>query len=139
MAVAKAQIWLAGGGGAAPPLTLLHPGGLCPPDPPKGAPRPWLQRLVALSRPSHLSGAAALPGAELFSRNPIYFEEATCLGQLRCPAQNFFPDMYFFNEITCLGQLRCQGLNFSNEFDFFEELTCLGQLRCLGQNLFSEI
>ena len=42
-----AQIWVAGGGGAAPPRTPLLPGGLRPPDPSKGAPRPLLQRWVS--------------------------------------------------------------------------------------------
>ena len=85
-----AQSWVAGGrrGGCAPPRTPLHSGGLRPPDPPKGAPRPWLQRLVAFSRPSRLSGAAALPGAELcFSEICLFLEGATCLGQLRCPGR----------------------------------------------------
>ena len=43
-------------------------GGLRPPDPPKSAPLPWLQGLVAFSRPSHLSGAvffSALPKKRL--------------------------------------------------------------------------
>ena len=54
-------------GSCAPPYPLLSRG-LRPLDPPKGAPRPWLQRLVAFLRPSHLSGAAALPaGQDFFS------------------------------------------------------------------------
>ena len=35
----------------------------------------------------HLTGAAALPGAELFQEIYVFFEEVTCLGQLRCLGQ----------------------------------------------------
>ena len=38
---------------------------------------------------SHLSRAASLPGAELFPEDRLFFEEATCPGQLRCLGQNF--------------------------------------------------
>ena len=55
--------------GAAPLLS----GGLRPPDPPKAAPRPWLQRLVVFSRQGHLSGAAALPGADFFFDSSVFF------------------------------------------------------------------
>ena len=109
-------------GGCAPRTPLLS-GGLRPPDPPKGAPRPserpWLQRLVAFSRPSRLSGAAALPGADCFSQKSILFEEATCPGQLRCLGQNFWQKIDFFvEEATCPGQLRCLGQNFFSKNDF---------------------
>ena len=57
-------------GGLRPPAPPCFPGGSTPQNPPKGAPRPWLQRLVAFSRPT---GAAALPGAELFLRSPTFF------------------------------------------------------------------
>ena len=71
------KCWLEFGGrgrrGVCAPRTPLLSRGLRPQDPPKGAPRPWLQRLFAFSRPSHLSGAAPLPGAELFLRNPTFF------------------------------------------------------------------
>ena len=74
-------------GGCAPHTPLLS-GGLRPWEPPEGTPHPWLQRLVAFSRPSHLSGAAALPGADFFRESRRFFEEATCPGQLRCLGQN---------------------------------------------------
>ena len=48
-------------GGLRPPTPPCFSGGLRPLDPPKGAPRPWLQRLFAFSRPSHLSGAKMRP------------------------------------------------------------------------------
>ena len=80
-----------GGRGAAPPRTPLLSGGLRPPDPPKGAPRPWLQRLFAFSRPNPLSGA------ELFPRIPTFiFEQATCPGQLRCLGQSSFSKTVLF-------------------------------------------
>ena len=122
---------MAGGRGAAPPRTPLHSRGLRPPDTPKGAPRPRLQRLFALSRPNHLSGA------ELFFKNRIVF----CPGQLRCLGQNFSQkNGLLFEQATCPGQLRCLGQNFfSQKSDFFfEQTTCPGQLRCLGQNFFSK-
>ena len=78
----------------------------------RGGPRPWPQRLFAFSRPSHLSGAAALPGVELFLKNPTFFEQATCPGQLRCLGQNFFSEIRLFEQATCPGQLRCLGQNF---------------------------
>ena len=74
----------------------------------------WMQRLFAFSRPSHSSGAAALPGAELFLRIPTFFlEQATCPGQLRCLGQMCFLRIpTFFEQATCPGQLRCLGQNF---------------------------
>ena len=61
-------------------------------------------------------GAAALPGAELFSEFPLFLEEATCLGQLRCLGQNFFSEIcLLFEDVTCLGQLRCLGRTFSQK------------------------
>ena len=97
-------------GGLRPPAPPYFSGGLRPPDTPKGAPRPWLQRLFAFSRPSHLSGAAALPRADFFLRNPYFLKKPLVWG-----------------------------ITYSQKFVFFEEATCPRQLRCLGQNLFSEI
>ena len=111
-----AQIWGAGGGRAAPPRTPLLSGGLRPLDPPKGAPRPLLQRLFAFSRPSHLSGAATLPGAERFPRNLTFF----------------------LNKPLVPGSFAAWGRTFSQNMTFFEQATCPGQLRCLGQNCFSK-
>ena len=120
------------GGGCAPHAPLLSRG-LCSLDPPKGAPRPWLQRVFAFSRPSHLSGG------ELFLRIPTFFEETACPKQLRCLGQNFFSEMRLVCEqTTCPGQLRCLEQNsFSKSDFFFEQATCPGQRRCLGQNFFS--
>ena len=60
----------------APPHPPCFPGGSAPPDPPKGAPRPWLQRLVALSRPSHLSGGSCAAWGRTFYRNVTFFERS---------------------------------------------------------------
>ena len=49
------------------------------------------------------------------------------------------PGRLFFEAATCPGQLRCLGQNFFSEIHFFEEATCPGLLRCRGQNFFSEI
>ena len=116
-------------GGCAPP----HPPafrGAPPPDPPKGASRPWLQRLFAFSQPNHLSGA------ELFLRNPTFFDETTCPGQLRCLGQNFSQKLDFFlNKPLVPGSFAAWGRTFSQKVTFFfEQATCPGQLRCLGQN-----
>ena len=70
------KLWLTFGGGrrgGCAPRTPLLSGGLRPQDPPKGAPRPWLQRLVDFSRTIDLSGAAALPGADCFLKNLSLF------------------------------------------------------------------
>ena len=118
-------------GGSAPCFS----GGLRPPDPPKGAPRPWLQRLFAFSRPSHLSGAAALPGAELFLKNRALFEQATCPVQLRCQGQNLFPEIRLFSEeATCPGQLRCQGQIFQIS-DCFMDITPTISKHTLSESL----
>ena len=158
------RIWGREAGGATPPALPCFPGGSAPLTPPKGAPRPWLQQLFAFSRPSHLCGTAALPGAELVLRNPtfffneplvpgsftawgrtfsqnMFFEEATCPRQLRCLGQNFFwkTDFVFLNKPLVPGSFAAWGRTFSQKSDLlFEEATCPGQLRCLGQNFFSE-
>ena len=137
-----ARIWDTGGGGAAPSHTPLLPGGLRPPDTPKGAPRPWPQWLFAFSRPSHLSRAAALPGAEPFLRNPTFFLNKPLVWS-SCAAwgRTFFSEIQlFFEQATYPGQLRCLGQNvFQNFYILVEEATCLGQLRCLGQTFYKKI
>ena len=112
-----------------------------------------------------MSGAASLPGAELFFQIGLFFEQATCPGQLRCLGPNCFSKLlfslnkplvpgsfaawgrtvfskndFFVEEATCPGQLRCLGQNFFPKIRLFcEQATCPGQLRCLGQNFFSVI
>ena len=77
------------------------------------------QKLTSLCR-NHLSGAAALLGAELVLRNQPFLEEATCPGQPRCLVQNFFSEIsMFFDEATCPGQLRCLGQDFFSEISLF--------------------
>ena len=85
--------------------------GLRPPDPPKGAPRPWLQRLVA------------------------FLARAACPWQLRCRGQNSLPEILLvFEQATSPGQLRCLEQNFLSEtLILSKETTCPGQLRCQGQ------
>ena len=104
-----------------------------------GAPCPWLQRLFAFSRPSHLSGPAAPQGAELFLRNPTSFEQASCPGQLRCLGQSFSQKSDFFEQATCPGQLRCLGQNFLSNSDLFflHKPLVPGSFVALGQNFFS--
>ena len=43
-----------------------------------------------------MAQAASLLGADLFSQNMCFFEQATCPGQLRCPGQRFFSKYDFF-------------------------------------------
>ena len=43
-----------------------------------------------------MSWAASLPGAERFPECRLFFEEATCPGQLRCLAQSFFQKINVF-------------------------------------------
>ena len=96
----------------------------------------FLRNLSFFGR-SHLSKAAALPGVELFLRNQSFWEEATCLGQLRCLAQTFLRNQYVFEEATCLGQLRCLGQNFfSGICRFLEEATCLAGAELFLRNQF---
>ena len=100
--------------GLRPPAPPCFLGGSAPPDPPKGAPRPWLQRLFAFSRPNHLSGA------ELFPRNPTCSQQATCPGQLRCPGQNLFPQfrLFFLKKQLVQGSFAAWGRTFSQKSFF---------------------
>ena len=107
--------------GAAPPRRPAFLGGSAPRTPRKGAPRPWLQRLVAFSRPSNLSGAAALPGAELFLRiSTFLLNKPLVPGSFAAWGRTFFSKYdIFFEHATCPGQLRCQGQNFFSKCDLF--------------------
>ena len=129
-----AQIWVAGGGGAAPPCSPLHSGELRG-GRPKGSPRPWLQRLVAFSRPSRLSGAAALLGADFFQNSYFSLEKPLVWGSYAVGGSTFSQkSVFFLEQATCLRQLRWLEQNFFSEISLsFEEATCLGQLRFLGQ------
>ena len=126
--------------GCAPPHPLLF-WGLRPPDPPKGAPRPWLQRLLAFSRPSHLSGAAALPGAKLFLRIPTFFLNKPLVpGSFVARGRTFYQISDFFGRIHLSWAASLPGADFFSEIrHVFEQATCPGQLRCLGQNFFQKI
>ena len=87
-----------------------------------------------------MSRAASLPGAELFLRSRIIFEEATCPGQLRCLGQNFWQKIcFFFKRPLAPGSFAAWGRTFSRKSTFFEEATCPRQLRCRGQNIFQKI
>ena len=117
-----AQIRVAGGWGAAPPHNPLLPGWVRPPDPPKGAPRPWLQLLFAFSRPRHLSRAAAQPGAELSLRNPISLSKPLVRASCAAWGGTFLrnPTVFFFCFLTtCPGQLGYLGQDFLQNLIFF--------------------
>ena len=92
-----------------------------------------------------MSGAAALPGAELSSQKLFFLKNSLVRGSCAAWGRTFAQKSLFFEEATCLGQLRCLGQVFFSvlfllsEISFFEEPTCLGQLRCLGNNFVSEI
>ena len=84
---------------------------------------------------SHLSGAASLPGAELFLRNRIFFEQGTCPGQLRCLGQNFSQKSDFvFEQATCPRQLGCLG-----QICFFSKTDSQGFWDSCAQNKTSKI
>ena len=68
-----------------------------------------------------MSRAASLPGAELFLRNQIVFEQATCPGQLRCRGQNFFSKTNFFlNKPLVPGSFAAGGRTVSQKTNFKE-------------------
>ena len=75
-----AQIWVAGGGGAAPPHPPYIPGGSAPRTPQKRRSAPLPAAVV------RSLATASLPGAEI----RLSFEHVTCPWQLRCLEQNFF-------------------------------------------------
>ena len=85
-----------------------------------------------------MSGAASLPGAELFPENRLFVEETTCPGQLRCLGQNCFQKIDFsLKKQLVPGSFAAWGRTFSRISTFLEEATCPKQLRCLGQNFSS--
>ena len=88
---------------------------------------------------SHLSGAASLPGAELFFRNRTFFASHLSRAASLPGAELFSQTMtYVFEQATCPGQLRCLGQNCFSKYVFLEQATCPGQLRCPGQTFFSK-
>ena len=100
-----AQIWGAGGGGAAPARTPLLSGGLRPQDPPKRRSAPLAAAVV------RFFATEPLVRGRFFLRNPTFAP-----GQLRCLGQNCFQKIdLFFEEATCPGQLRCLGQNLFSE------------------------
>ena len=94
------------------------------------------QKFIFFGR-SNLSGAASLPGAELFTEIQfLFWKKPLVRGNFAAWGRTFFLKMCFFLEqATCPGQLRCLRQNVSQNITFFEQTTCPGQLRCLGQFL----
>ena len=89
---------------------------------------------------SHLSRAAALPGAYFLLKNHWFFKHATCRGSCAAWGRTFSQqsDVFFLNKALAQGSCAAWGRTVSQKPDFFEEATCPGQLRCLGQNLFQK-
>ena len=108
-----AQMRGTGGGGAAPPRTpLLFRG--AKPDPPKGAPRPWPQRLFAFSRPNHLSGAELFPRNSTFLKKPLVWGSFAARGRTVCQKICFF-----LNKPLVPGNFAAWGTTFSQKRTFF--------------------
>ena len=65
--------------------------------------------------------AASLPGAELFSQTSVFFEQATCPGQLRCLGQNFFSQTRTFRNsgtpVRRTNRWKYQKMNFPDFWD----------------------
>ena len=91
-----AHIWGAGSRGSAPPRTLLLSGGLRHPDPPKRRSAPLAAMVVRfLATEPLVRGSCAARGRTSTQKYDLFYEEATCPGQLRCLGQNFFQKIVF--------------------------------------------
>ena len=59
-----------------------------------------------------MSRAASLPGAELFPENLFFYKNPLVPGSFAAWGRTFARKSIFFEEATCPGQLRCLGQNF---------------------------
>ena len=59
---------------------------------------------------SHLSRAAPLPGAELFSKNDVFMKKPLVPGSFAAWGRTFL--IFLFEQTTCPGQRRCLEQNF---------------------------
>ena len=72
-----------------------------------------------------------------FSQKSHFFEQATCLGQLRCLGHNFSSKIRLsLNKPLVPGSCAARGRAFSQKSDFFEEAICPGRLGCQGPFFF---
>ena len=89
---------------------------------------------------SHLSGAAALPVADLVPRNLSFFGRNHLSGAAALPGAEFFSGIsMFLKKPLVWGSCAAWGRTFSQKSVFFGRSHLSGQLRCLGQSFFSEI